>query len=176
MKKIISLLALFALAQSGYSAGFQASLTPDIALVNQGALVEGVALNIWGDNEVRGLDLGFVNQQSGSSKGFTISLLGGTVHNYSGVVWGGIFTKSTGDVVGWQAAAINISSGSIKGLQSGWVNIAQNMRGVQLGLVNYAKNAYGVQVGFVNIIESNEWFQDLPNDLAKGFPIVNWSF
>lgn len=177
MKKIISLLSIFALAQAAHAAaGFQASLTPDIAIVDQGAPVKGLALNIWGDNQVRGADLGFVNQQSGDSIGFTLSILGGTVENYKGVIWGGFFTRSTGDVVGWQAAMININDGSLKGLQSGWVNVAQNVTGVQLGLVNYAKNLTGVQIGLANIVESNEWFTDFPTDLAKGFPFVNWSF
>ena len=177
MKKIISLLSILAVAQGAHAAaGFQASLTPEIAVVEQGAAVKGVALNIWGDNQVRGLDLGFVNQQSGDSAGFTWSFLGGTVENYKGVIWGGFFTRSTGDVVGWQAAMINVNSGTLKGIQSGWVNVAQDVTGVQLGLINYTKNLNGVQIGLANIVESNEWFTEFPSELAKGFPFVNWSF
>jgi hypothetical protein len=28
----------------------------------------------------------------------------------------------------------------------------------------------------LNIIEDNEWFKEVPSDLAKGFVFVNWSF
>ncbi|MFT4901055.1 MAG: hypothetical protein ACI81V_000322 [Lentimonas sp.] len=177
MKKIISLLSIIALGQGAQAAaGFQASLTPDIAIVDQGAAVKGLALNVWGDNQVRGVDIGFVNQQSGDSMGFTWSFLGGTVENYKGVIWGGFYTRATGDVVGWQSAMVNINDGSLTGLQSGLVNIAQDVTGVQLGLVNYTKRLNGVQIGLANIVERNSWFQDFPEELAKGFPFVNWSF
>lgn len=96
--------------------------------------------------------------------------------DYTGVIWGGIFVRSTGQVVGWQSAWININDQEITGLQSGLVNIANQANGLQLGFVNYAKNLNGVQIGFVNVVESNEWFTGLPTELAKGFPIVNWSF
>lgn len=177
MKNFLTLISIFTLSQVAQAASsFQVSLVPDVALVEQGALVEGLALNVWGDNQVRGIDLGFINQQSGNSMGFTWSILGGTVENYEGVIFGGIFTHSTGEVVGWQAAMINVSSGSIRGLQSGWVNIAQDVTGVQFGLINYTKRLNGVQIGFANIVETNPWFTELPTKLAKGFPIVNWSF
>ncbi|MFP4674592.1 MAG: LA_2272 family surface repeat-containing protein [Opitutales bacterium] len=180
-KQFISILSVFASALviahvSHAEAGFQASLTPEVAIVERGDTVEGLALNIWGENEVRGVDLGFVNGQVGDSSGFTLSLLGGYAENYRGVLWGGFFTVSRGDVIGWQAATVNINQGSLKGLQSGLVNLGVDVTGVQLGFVNYTRDLHGVQVGLANVVESNEWFKDLPNDLAKGFPIVNWSF
>ncbi len=177
MRKFIPLLAIVALIQASHAqSAFQASLTPDIALVEQGSLVEGLALNIWGDNEVRGINLGFVNQQSGNSLGFTWSFFGGTVENYKGVIFGGLFTQSTGDVVGWQSAAINLNQGSMKGLQTGLLNYSQNMTGLQLGFVNYAKQMHGVQIGLANIVEENPWFDAFPEKLAFAFPVVNWSF
>ncbi len=50
--------------------------------------------------------------------------------------------------------------------------------GVQLGVVNYTETVsqWVLQLGLVNIINDNEWFSDFPNDLAKGFVFVNWSF
>lgn len=177
MKKLLVLLPAIILSYSAQAtSAFQASLTPDIALVEQGATVKGLALNIWGDNEVQGLNLGFVNQQSGNSKGFTISLLGGTADDYTGVLWGGFFTLTTGDVVGWQGATVNISQGTMTGLQTGFVNITTDMTGLQLGFFNYAKSLNGVQIGLANIVESNPWFREAPQKLATGFPFVNWSF
>ncbi len=177
MKKLLTLASLVLLGQAlSAQSFFQASLTPDIAIVDRGAQVEGIALNIWGENKVNGFELGFVNGLKGDSSGFSIGLLGTYAENFKGVLWGGLYTRSTGNVVGWQAAWININDQNIKGLQSGLVNIANQASGLQLGLVNYAKSLNGVQIGLVNIVESNAWFTDLPSDLAKGFPIVNWSF
>lgn len=177
MKKLLPLLGILALG-NGLQAdsGFQASLTPDIALVDSSEIISGVALNIWGENEVHGVDLGFVNGLSGESYGFSWSFLGTYAENYKGVLWGGLFVKTSGDMVGWQAGALNINQGTLKGLQSGWVNIAKDVTGVQLGLVNYTQNLNGIQIGFANIVTNNEWFSELPGELAVAFPIVNWSF
>jgi len=177
MKKILSLAGIILLGQAlSAQSFFQASLTPDIAIVDRGDQVKGVALNIWGENRVNGLNIGFVNGLVGNSSGLTISYLGTYADDYRGVLWGGLFTRSTGTVVGWQAAMINVNEQSITGLQSGLVNVANQASGLQLGFVNYARDLNGVQIGFINVIENNEWFTDLPSDLAKGFPFVNWSF
>jgi hypothetical protein len=177
MKKIlltVSLLLITHLASA--ERPFQLSLTPDIAIVPRGDTVRGLALNVWGENEVQGVSLGLVNGLVGDSRGFTWSYLGTYTESYRGVIWGGFFTRSTGDVVGWQAAMLNMSSGSMVGLQSGLVNIATDVKGVQLGLVNYTENMHGVQVGLINVITANPWFTEFPSKLATGFPIVNWSF
>jgi len=177
MKKILTLIAVITVANSAYAAsGFQAALTPDIAIVDRGATVKGVALNIWGENQVNGLDLGFVNGLNGQSTGLSWSFLGSYAEDYKGVLLGGFFVRSTGEVTGWQDGAINISTGNIHGLQSGLVNIAKDVKGVQLGFLNYTEQLQGVQIGLLNVVTQNEWFTELPEDLAKGFPFVNWSF
>ncbi len=177
MKKSICLLSVAALAHSAQAASpIQLSLTPDIAILDQGATVEGLALNVWGDNEVQGVDLGLVNQLSGDSYGFSWALLGTTAGDFKGILWGGLFVQTTGDVVGWQAGLININQGSMTGFQSGFVNIADDMTGLQLGLINYTKKLNGIQIGLANIVESNPWFTEAPEKLAMGFPIINWSF
>lgn len=177
MKKILLTASLLlathlACAQSG----FQASLTPDIAIVPKGDTVRGVALNIWGENQVNGLNLGLVNGMVGQSSGFSWSYIAAYAEDYRGVLWGGFFARSTGDVVGWQSAFVNISNGSLVGFQSGAVNIGSQVKGLQLGLVNYTQDLHGVQIGVLNIVRSNPWFTEFPNKLATGFPIVNWSF
>ena len=179
MKKIISLFTLLATvqcAQAHAQVPFQASLTPEVAIYNKDATIGGLALNVWGENEVRGLDLGFVNVQKGDSAGLTWSLLGGTVENYKGVILGGFYTRSTGEVLGWQSALVNFSDGELKGLQSGLVNFAQDVTGVQFGLFNCSQRLNGVQVGLVNVVAQNSWFRHLPGELATGFPFINWSF
>ncbi len=155
---------------------FQAALTPDIAIVPRGDTVRGLSLNIWGENQVNGVSLGFVNGHVGESSGFSWSYIGTYAESYRGVIWGGFFAHTTGDVVGWQQGMVNINKGSLTGLQSGLVNWGEEVKGVQLGLVNYTKNLHGVQVGLANIATNNAWFTGLPRDLATGFPFVNWSF
>ncbi len=177
MKRIL-LIASFLVAGHVASAqsAFQLSLTPDIAIVDRGETVRGVALNIWGENQVNGLDLGFVNGLVGESSGLSWSLIAAYGESYTGVLWGGFVAYTTGDIVGWQAGGINISRGSLVGLQSGWVNIGNNVKGVQLGFINYTEDLTGVQLGLLNIVRSNPWFTEFPSKLATGFPIVNWSF
>ena len=155
---------------------FQAALVPDVAIVPRGEPVRGLALNIWGENEVTGVSLGFVNGHVGESKGFSWSYIGTYAEDYTGVIWGGFFTHTTGDVLGWTNAMVNISRGSFTGLQTGVVNWGAEVKGVQFGLVNYSSNLHGVQVGLANIATNNAFFTDLPRDLSPGFPFVNWSF
>jgi hypothetical protein len=71
---------------------------------------------------------------------------------------------------------VNVAQGTFTGFQEGVVNVAQEFHGFQLALVNYTENLHGVQVGVVNIALNNPWFNDFPDKLATGFPIVNWSF
>ncbi len=177
MKKIITLLSLCA-ASTAANAGsaLQLSLTPNIALHNTREKISGLSLNIWGKNQVNGIDFGFVNGLRGKSSGISLSYLGTYGEDYKGVIWAGFYANTSGEVSGWQAAMLNINSDELTGLQSGWVNIGNEITGVQLGLVNYTKELHGVQVGLLNWVDDNEWFTELPNELSKGFPFVNWSF
>ncbi len=177
MKKLLVIAScLLAAHLASAERGFQLSLTPDIALAPRGETIRGVALNVWGENQVNGLDLGFVNGLVGESSGFSFSFLGTYAESYRGVIWGNFVAYSTGEVRGAQLGLLNVSRGSLVGLQWGGLNLAQDVRGVQLGFVNYTENLYGVQVGLVNIVRSNPWFSEFPNKLATGFPFVNWSF
>lgn len=155
---------------------FQAALTPDIAIVPRGEPVRGLALNIWGENEVRGLSLGLVNGHVGDSAGLSLAYIGAYAEDYTGVMWSNFFNYTTGDVLGWQSAMVNISRGSFTGLQTGFLNYGTEVKGLQLGFINYAENLNGVQVGLANIALNNAWFTGLPSELATGFPFVNWSF
>lgn len=177
IKKLTLTATLLLIAHVGLAdRPFQLALTPDIAIVPRGETVRGIALNIWGENEVRGLSLGFVNGHVGNSAGFSYSLIGTYAEDYRGVIWGGFFTYTTGEVAGWQSALVNISRGEFTGLQTGFVNWGEDVKGLQLGLVNYANRLHGVQIGLANIVATNPWFTNFPRDLATGFPIVNWSF
>jgi hypothetical protein len=176
MKKILILSTLVA-GTAGLQAGepfFQASLTPDIAIYSRTTEINGVALNVWGENPQYSLNLGFVNGSTGNSKGLAWGLAN-YADSYTGVTWG-IVNFSREKFYGWQHGVVNLSQGTFTGLQSGCVNVAQEFHGLQCGVVNYADDLQGVQVGLVNIARNNPWFNELPDKFATGFPIVNWSF
>ncbi len=169
MRKLMIVALGFALASSAIAktAGFQASLTPDIAVQDRTTEINGFSIGVWNENPSPEFQwqLGFVNGTTGESVGVQWFVFLPTLFNYA--------ENHTGAQLGW----VNYASESITGLQWGMVNITGQLTGLQLGLVNYAKTAQnGLQIGLVNIIQDNEWFSDFPNDLAKGMVLVNWSF
>jgi hypothetical protein len=178
MKKILIAAALTVSAASLWadeSHGFQASLTPDIAIYPKTAEIHGLSLSVWGENPQQGVAIGFVNGSSGDSAGFSWGLVNYS-ESYTGVSWAWVNVNST-SFHGWQSGIVNVAQDEFVGFQSCWlVNYAKEMHGFQLGLVNYTENLRGVQVGLANIAMNNPWFSDFPDKLATGFPIVNWSF
>ena len=178
MKKwmVFALSTTIALGTMAKTAGFQLSLTPAIAIQDKETQIDGVTLNIWGENPQRAFALGFVNGSTGESKGLSAALLWNYAENYTGVQFG-LVNYASGDFIGWQDAIVNVTQGSFIGLQSGCINYAGNLTGLQLGIFNYAKTAKnGLQIGVINIIQDNEWFSDFPGDFSKGMVFFNWSF
>lgn len=161
--------------QAQSTAGFQASLTPDIAIHPKTTQINGVSLDIWGENPQHSFNLGFVNGSTGDSKGLSWAFFYNYSESYTGVQWS-IVNHTTKSFVGWQDGWVNYNEGYFKGFQEGIVNVSMDAHGLQLGLVNYADKLNGVQVGLANIINSNPNFSAFPDKLARGFPIVNWSF
>ena len=163
MKKlsIICTLAFAASAMSAGAAAFQASLTPDTAIQAKSTEIDGLTLSVWGENPQHALSLGFVNGSTGDSSGLSWAFLLNYDDSYKGV----------------QLGLVNYSKEDYLGLQLGCVNAAEGkFKGLQWGFVNYTENLHGVQIGFINVAENNPWFTEFPDKLAKGFPIVNWSF
>ena len=161
MKRIITILALTVAVVGAHAEEtfLQLSLTPDIALASRETRINGVSLNIWGENPQSSFTLGFVNGSTGESKGFSWGLVNYN-EDYTGVHFG----------------LVNYSKGKFTGWQSSWVNVSKDFHGLQSGLINYTETLTGVQLGFVNVVKENPWFTEFPNKLAKGFPFFNWSF
>lgn len=182
MKKlfIIASLVVSAAGLQAEEHGFQASLTPDIAVHPKTDQINGLVLSIWGENPQHAFALGFVNGSTGDSEGFTWSLYN-YAESYTGVAWG-LANYSSTSFTGWQGGIffcpclLNVSKGKFTGFQEGVVNCAQEFHGFQLALVNYTVELHGVQIGFANIALNNPWFKEFPDKLATGFPFVNWSF
>ncbi len=158
--------ASFALTSAfAESKPFQLSLTPEIATQPRFMLIEGLCLNIWGENQQRAIALGLVNGSVGDSVGVSLGALN-YAENYMGVHLG----------------LINYTSGKFGGAQAGWlagfsaINYAGSLTGVQLGLVNYAETAEnGIQIGIINIMnETEQWFDHFPEEVAPGMILLNW--
>ncbi|MDZ8118479.1 hypothetical protein [Pontiella agarivorans] len=182
MKKLMIVAAACALTAGSFAetAGFQLSLTPDIALQDRDTEIKGVSIGVWNENPGAQWQIGFVNGSTGDSKGFAwlpYLTFYNYAENFSGVHWAWV-NNTSGKFVGWQSGIVNIAQEEFVGLQSAWVNYTAKMHGVQLGLVNYAKTVdeWAFQLGLVNIIEDNPWFSNLPGELAQGMIIANWSF
>lgn len=168
MKKLmmITLTCLWSISGHAESKPFQLSLTPEIAVQPRFMLIEGVALNVWGENEQRAIAIGLFNGSFGDSVGASLGLLN-YAENYRGVHLG----------------LINYTSGQFGGVQCGWfmgfsgINYAGSLTGVQLGIINYAETAEnGIQIGLINIMNQTEgWFDNFPNEVAPGMILLNWS-
>ncbi len=155
---------------------FQASLTPEVALYEKDVKIEGLSLNIWGENPQRGVALGIVSGSTGESAGFSWSYLMNYADSYKGVHWG-LANYTREDFVGWQSGLGNYTSQNFKGLQTGAFNYAGSMKGLQWGLINYAGTVdSGVQLGLANIIADSPWFKDFPQSVAPAMVFLNWSF
>jgi hypothetical protein len=178
MRRFLTILAGMMIATGAMAGGkpLQLSLTPDIAIYDRAERIEGLCLSIWGENPQTALALGIVNGSTGRSAGLSLALILNYADDYKGIQWAPInYTK--GDFLGWQGGFVNYTGGLMKGLQTGTVNYAGRLTGLQLGLVNYAETAEtGVQLGLVNLLPQNEWFTELPNELAPGMVFVNWRF
>ena len=182
-KELTVLIGVLGLSGVMASEPVQLSLTPEYALHDRSERIEGVALSIWGENPQSAFALGLVNGSTGDSVGLSVGLLN-YAKNYKGLQWGFV-NYTDGDFTGWQGgplvgllvSAVNYTGGAMKGFQCGVVNYAGSLNGLQLGLVNYAEEgASGVQIGLVNIMPENEWFTELPDELAPAMLLVNWHF
>lgn len=156
-------LAVFGAHDKAAATGFQLSLTPDIAIHPDTTPINGIALNIWGQNPQRALALGFINGSSHVSSGVSLGLLANYAQDYSGAH------------LAWFA---NYTSGRFSGLQLSAFNYATHLNGVQLGLVNFSETVEkGLQVGLLNIMKNNVyWFGAMPEQVAPMMVLVNWRY
>ncbi len=128
MRKVIKAFAVCLIASSITSSvfaaqkAFQASLTPDVAILDKTERIEGLTLSIWGCNPQTSIALGLINGTSGDSKGVSIGFA-----NY-GQMYRGI-----------QLGFANADD-ELKGLQLGVINSTKKTSsGIQLGLLNFIK-------------------------------------
>jgi hypothetical protein len=68
-----------------------------------------------------------------------------------GLQAGLLFNYVKREFTGLQAAFFFNYASSVKGVQSGMVNIAKKIRGAQIGLINIGREVKGTQIGLVNV-------------------------
>lgn len=167
MKKLILVALGCAVASGAFAAGFQASLTPNIAIHDRDTEITGASIGVWNENPSPEFNwqLGFVNGATGDSTGVQWFIFLPTIYNYAE------------NYTGAQLGIVNYTSDDFVGAQLGMVNIAGKATGLQWGLVNYSASARNLfQLGLVNIIADNPWFKNFPGEFAQGMILVNWSF
>lgn len=157
------------------SAPLQVSITPDIALCRRTTTINGLTLGLWSENPQTALALGVVNGSTGQSAGLSWAFILNYSENYTGIQWAPI-NYASGEFLGWQGGFVNYA-GTMKGLQTGTLNITSRLTGLQFGFINYAETVdTGLQIGLINIIPRNPVFTELPNALAPAMIFVNWRF
>jgi hypothetical protein len=150
-------------AQAAEWTPFQLSLVKPVQLFSEETKVEGLRLNlIYGVNkEVTGLDLGVVNEVTGTTKGVQAAYILG----------GNISRDLDGAQIVYGFGGVNVTNGEANGLQisgvGAGVNWAEEFNGVQLsgvlGGINKAANMTGLQItvafGGINMAENVTGFQ-----------------
>jgi hypothetical protein len=180
-KSLIVLAGVIGMSSLMASEPVQLSLTPGFAIYKRSVRIEGVALSIWGENPQSAFALGLVNGSTGDSVGLSVGLVN-YADSYTGCQWSFVnYTKGDfngfqgGPLLGVLVSAVNYTGDTMTGFQCGLVNYAGKLNGLQIGVVNVAASENsGVQIGIFNMMSKNEWFSNLPNELAPGMILVNW--
>ncbi len=140
----------------GPATGLQLSLFPPAQIFRESYDVSGLRLSlIYGRNQnVRGLDIGLVNQAVGEAEGLQF---GGAnwAGGLRGVQIGAINSADDAESGAFQFGLFNRSE-TFKGFQCGVFNMTGEMQGLQLGLINFCENTSGVQIGLLNFITQSE--------------------
>lgn len=123
--------------------GLQVSLCNPLQLFPENFDVSGLRINlIYGRNSnLRGLDVGLVNDVPGVVEGFQCGI-----------------GNLAGDLNGLQIGCFNSAMDSSMGLcQIGAVNIGKDISGVQIGVFNMCNTISGVQIGVINLITQSDF-------------------
>ena len=127
-------------ADDSESKPLQLALWNPYQLVPAETDIHGLRLNfLYGKNRnVKGIDLGLVNESKG---------------DFSGIEGGLLINIVNGNVSGLQAALFangTDGTGSVKGIQAAlFSNGAENVRGVQIAMYNGSETVKGVQLGLL---------------------------
>jgi len=132
----------------------------------------GIAPVLWADEDVRGVQAGYVgNSAGGAVVGAQLSTVANVARSLRGAQITNVFNLVREESVGFQATTVvNWSSASFKGVQASTVvnyargvrglqvsavtNVAERVGGAQIGIVNVGGEVHGTQIGIVNVARS----------------------
>ena len=118
--------------------------------------INGITLGglfVKADHDINGLSLAVgVTASKNNTNGFAIGgLVVGADNKFSGIGISG-FLKSSKDCSGFVFSPINITKGSMSGVQVGLINSAKELHGIQIGLFNVVSDGEGGAVPFLPIV------------------------
>lgn len=177
----------------------QLALWPPVQIVPETESVGLLRLSIYSRNQnVSGLDFGFVNEAKGDFGGVAFGLGHLAGQDAYGVQWAFFLNKVGRDLYGWQCGMLNWVVGDAFGLHTGLGNLTDHdmgglqlglfnqtrgyMSGLQLGVLNRGGFAEGLQIGLVNIaddlygLQIGLWNQVNRKETLKILSLVNWKF
>ena len=198
---VISCFVFLVVPQYGWAGDcspIQTSLFPPYQLVPAEKDVCGLRLNLpFGENDnIYGLDLGFVGGTRNSCNGIMLNLLGNFniggstkgieltgLMNFNigglnltteggsgtkGIQLAGCLNLNLGDIDVIQIAGLANTGGKVRGIQvAGLYNGAASVRGIQIGLINVTEELSGLQIGLANYIRESP---------VPILPIINLKF
>ena len=174
---------------------------PKLQLLSDTESVRGLRLDLYGRNmDMKGLDLGLVNETGGDFAGFGVGLVNLVDGNMRGVqlsYYG--YQRVGGSAYGWSYALVSRVKEDFQGMQQGAVSMTykdfkgvqasiiysytgEELTGAQLGFVNQASAVHGLQLGIINFTERMRglqiglWNQINEKENLRVFPFVNWKF
>ena len=120
---------------------------------------------IYGVNEdVQGLDLGFVNYAYGGEHGVELGLFNQVDKDFGGLQLS-LLNQVKRHAKGVQIGALaNVDGLSFDGLQAAvfYNGTEEQMHGLQVGLINHAGSLYGIQIGLLNFSDDSKYVGFLP--------------
>ena len=142
---------------SAPATGLQLALIPPVQIFPQDYDVSGLRLSLlYGRNgNVRGLDLGPINQVTGEMEGLQFGLAN-IADSARGVQFAAVNLIHDAEGGIFQLGAFNKAE-TMRGFQFGFINIASEAQGLQLGVFNFCETTSGVQIGLLNFITQSDF-------------------
>lgn len=143
---------------TGMTRGLQAAGI--INLTNGVQAAQAAGLVNWAKGDMAGLQAsGLMNRAYGDAQGIQAAGVMNVSGGVTKVQISGLYNKA-GDVQIFQTALMNVSTGQMKGLQVGLINISDTVSGVPIALINIVKRGYNhVEIYGSEILHGNFQFK-----------------
>jgi hypothetical protein len=158
LKLMLALVCLLLAAPLKADMPVQLALWENLQLVDSSESITGIRLNVYGVNQnLNGLDLGFLHELRGSGTGMQYGLVSLTLHDFTGIQYSLIYTNVGAEMTGLQFSNIVNQARDMQGIQFGMVNLTESVEGLQIGLYNQTSKLRGAQIGLINHVSGHPW-------------------